>query len=107
MSGERAFSFSRSVLKTAGAGAGAQDSRTALRILYKSSSEYLGTLVATGDFSPGVPSDCLETSESGGREEPGRATEGATEGSSWQERLRPWTEIILKLKQDFFLITLF
>ena len=86
---ERAFSFSQGVSETAGVGEGAWASRTALKILCKSSSEYLGTLVAAGDFGPWVPSGYLETSDSESREEPGGATEGATEGHSWRGRLRP------------------
>ena len=97
MSGERAFSFSRGVSETAGAGAGARAFRTALKILCKSSLEYLGTLVAAGDFGPGVPSGYSETSDLGGGEKPGGATEGATEERSRRERPRPWIEIILKL----------
>ena len=60
-SGEKAFSFSQDVLKTIGAGVrvGAEvrsealASRTVLKILCKSSLEYLGILVvatATGSF---------------------------------------------------------
>ena len=81
---------------------GARASKTALRILCKSSSEYLGTLVAMEDFGSGVPSGCLEISDSGGGEESGGATEGATKGRSRRGRPRPWTEIILKLELIFF-----
>ena len=51
---EQAFSFSRGVLETAGAGAGARASRTALKIRCKSFSEYLGMLVAAeGELARG------------------------------------------------------
>ena len=51
---KRVFSFFRGTSETTGAetgaeaGAGAQASKTALRIRCKSSSEYLGTLLAAG-----------------------------------------------------------
>ena len=90
----------------AGARTGARASKTALKILCKSSLEYLRTLVAARDFGPGVLSDYSEISDSGDREEPReateRATEGATERRSWRGRLRPRTEIILKLELIFF-----
>ena len=85
-SGKQAFSFSRGTSEMTRAGAGAQASRTALRIHCKSSSEYLGTLVAAaGDFSPGGLSGYSEDSDSEGREELGGATEGATERCSRQK----------------------
>ena len=116
-SGERAFSFSQGILETTGAGTragvgvgtGIRASRTALKILCKSSLEYLGTLVAAKDVGPGVPSGYLETSDSGGGEKPRGATEGAVEGAtegamegamerrSRRGRPRPRTEIISEL----------
>ena len=127
-SGERAFSFSRGASATMGAGArtgagagtgagaetgaragtGALASRTALRILCKSSSEYLGTLVAAGalamgGFTPKGPTGWSDNSspDSGDGEESGGATEGATERVTEeclrQGHLRPWTEVILEL----------
>ena len=100
-SGKRAFSFSQGTLEMTGAGVGARASRTALKIYCKSSSEYLGILVAAaGDFSPWGLLGCSENSDLGGRKEPGGATEGAIERRSRQGRLRPQTEIILA--QAFF-----
>ena len=93
----------------AGTETGAQASRTALRILYKSFSEYLGTLVAAtgasamGGFAPRGPAGWLNNSspDSGGGEESGGVMEGATEGAierrSRQGRPRPRTEVILEL----------
>ena len=110
MSGERAFSFSRT-LEMTGAGVGAETGarafKTALKILCKSSLEYLGILVS--DFGPGGPSGCSKISDSGGGEESGGVTEGATEGATEgvmegrfrRGRLRPRTEIILELKLIF------
>ena len=73
----------------AGAGTGALGSRTALKILCKSSSEYLRILVAaeavaTGDFGPEDPADWSHNSlpDSGGREESEGAMEGVTEGAT-------------------------
>ena len=99
---ERAFSFSQGALATMGvrmgAGAGtktrveARASRIALKILCKSSLEYLGTLIAatkasaTGDFvfeGPAGWSDNLSPDLRGGEESEGvteKATEGVTEG---------------------------
>ena len=70
----------------AGAKAGAQTSKTALRIFCKSSSEYLGTLVAVaGDSAPGGPLGCSKNSDLGGGEEPEGATgeRRATKRRSW------------------------
>ena len=97
----------------AGAGAGARTgartgtlaSRTVLRIRYKSSSEYLGILVAAvgalamGGFVPKGPagwSDNLSP-DSEGEEKSGGAMEGAAEERSWQRHLQPRTEVILEL----------
>ena len=85
----------------AAAETGARASRTALKILCKSSSEYLGTLVAVtrvsaiGGFVPKGPTCWLNnlSPDSGGREKSG----GATEGHSQQGHPRPWTEVILEL----------
>ena len=103
---EQAFSFSRGVLETAGAGAGARASRTALKIRCKSFSEYLGVLVSVGDFGLGSPSGCLEFSDSGGEKESRgvteEVTERITERRSRQGRSRPWTEIISELELIFF-----
>ena len=114
-SGERAFSFSQGASATMGAGAGAGlgtgagagigalVSRTALRILYKSSSEYLRTLVAAGALATGGfvegPAGWSDNSspDSGGGEESGGATEGAAEERSRRGRPRPRTEVILEL----------
>ena len=121
MSGERTFSFSQGAVKAMGAGARAEAGavaaaevrarvfKTVLRILCKSSLEYLGTLVvvteasATGGFIPEGPagwSDNLSPDSEDGKE-PKRitegATEGATEGRSQQRRLQPRTEVILEL----------
>ena len=89
--------------------AGAQASTTALKILYKSSSEYLGTLIAITRASAmrnfvskdpagwlnNLSSDLEHEEESGGATE--GATEGITEGYSRHGRLRPQTEVILEL----------
>ena len=132
-SGKRAFSFSQSAsaIMAAGSGAGtgvragmgpgtgagtgartgmgARASRTALKILCKSSSEYLGILIAateasaTGGFAPKGPagwSDNLSPDLGGGEELKKAiegATKGATEGRSWRGRPRPRTEVILEL----------
>ena len=89
--------------------AGVRASRTALKIFYKSSSEYLGTLVATtgalaaGGFVPEGPagwSDNWSPDSGGGEESEGeteRTTEGAIEGCFRWGRPRFWTEIILAL----------
>ena len=123
-SGEWAFSFSRGVSATmgaragagagigagtgartgAGAGTGALASRTALRILYKSSSEYLRTLGESGALAmegfgfegPACWSD-NSSPDSGSGDKSGGATEGVTEGYSRRGRPRPWTEVILEL----------
>ena len=83
---------------------GAHTSRTALKILYKSSLEYLGTLVS--DLGPEGPSGCSEISDLGGRGKSEGAMKGATEGAiekrSWRRRPQPQTEIILELKLIFF-----
>ena len=128
-SGKRAFSFSQgaSAMMGAGSGAGAgagagmgagtgagtgtgaQASRTTLKILYKSSSEYLGTLVAatgalaTESFVSEGPvgwSDNLSLDLEGEKESRGpmeRATEGMTEGYLRRGHLRPQTEVVLEL----------
>ena len=127
---ERAFSFLRGASATMGAragagtgaetgagarteaGAGTRASRTVLRIRYKSSSEYLGILLAatgalaTGGFvkSPAGSSD-NSSPDSGGGEESGEVTEGAAEERLRQGRPRPQTEVILELVS--FLKTLF
>ena len=85
-------------------GTGAQASRTALKILCKSSLEYLGTPVAVGALAMGgfVPeglagwSDNLSPDSKDG-EESGGATKGAAEERLWRKRPRPWTEVILEL----------
>ena len=89
-------------------GMGARTSRTALKIRCKSSSEYLGTLVAAEgelarSFAPEGPagwSDNLSP-DLGSGEESKRAiegaTEGATEGRFRRRRLLPQTEVILAL----------
>ena len=122
MSGERAFSFSRGTSEMTGAGAGAGagvgawTSKTALKIHYKSSSEYLETLVAArratamgGFVSEGLAGylDNLSLNSKDGekpREVKKRAIEGVTErameGRSWRGRPRPQTEVILV--QNFF-----
>ena len=87
---KRAFNFSRGTLETtgarAGAEAGAQTSRTALKIFCKPSSEYLGILVVMtevlameGFVFEGLAgwSDNLSP-DLGDGEESGRATERAT-----------------------------
>ena len=91
-----------------GAGTGARASRTALRILYKLSSEYLGTLLAAGGelargFPPKGPASWLDDllPDSRGGEESGEAMEGVTEGvteecSRWG-RPQPRTKVILTL----------
>ena len=120
-SGDRAFSFFWGASETtragtgAGAriGAGAQASKTALKIRYKSSLEYLGILVAVGGelargFPPEGPagwSNNLSPDLEGGEESRGateEATEEAMERRSWQGHPRPWTEIILGLELIFF-----
>ena len=74
----------------AGARARAQAFRTALRIRYKSSLQYLGTLIAVaGDFGPRNPSNCSEISDSGGEKKLGRATKGAMEERFWRGQLLP------------------
>ena len=119
---ERAFGFSQSALETTRAGAGAearakvgaeaQASRTALKIHYKSFSEYLGTLVVVawvstmGDFISKGPMGYLNnlSPNLGGGKKSERATkrviEGAMEGCSRQRRPWPQTEVILV--QTFF-----
>ena len=125
---ERAFSFSRGALATMGAGVGVGAgarigagiragagtkagagtrtlaSRTALRILCKSFSEYLKTLVATkvlttGGFGTEQPAGWSDNSSPklGGEKESGRAIEGATEGQSWRGCPRSQIEVILEL----------
>ena len=120
-SGEQAFSFSQGTLETmgaetgvgAGTGAKAQASRTALRIRCKSSSQYLGILVAEGgDLAKGFPpkspagwSDNLSPNLGGGKESGGatkEATEGETKGRSWRRCPRPRTEVILGQELIFF-----
>ena len=104
---ERAFSLFWGILETAGAKtgveAGAQVSRIVLKILCKSSSEYLGILVAASgatameDFIFEGSANCsvnlLSNSESG--KESGGVTEGATERYSQREYSRSRTEVIL------------
>ena len=97
----------------AGVAAAAWASRMALKILCKSFSEYLETLVvaigasAIGGFIPKGPagwSDYLSPDLEGGKESE-RVTkgmtegemEGGTEGRSWRRRPRPRTEIISEL----------
>ena len=120
MSGEQAFSSSRSTSKTiragtgvgAGTRAGTQASRTALKICCKSSSEYLGILVAArGELARGFPPEGLASwsdnlsPNSGGGEESEEATkgamEGATEGRYRRGCPRPRIEVILSLKLIF------
>ena len=87
-----------------GAGTGTRASRTVLRIRCKSSSEYLGILLAAagalamGAFVKGPAGwlDNLSPNSEGGEESRG-ATEGAAEQRSRQGRLRPRIEIILEL----------
>ena len=91
---------------------GARAFKTALKILCKSSLEYLGILVAVigvsaiGGFILESPADYLDnlSPNSGGGKKSGRATEGATEGASERRsqrgRLRSWNEVILV--QTFF-----
>ena len=97
----------------AGTGAGTQASRTALKIRYKSFSEYLGIIVAAGGelargFSSKGPTGWSDNSSPDleGRKESGRATEGAmegaTEGRSRRGCLRFRTEVILGLELIFF-----
>ena len=113
ISKERAFNFSRGTLETmrarVGAEVGAQASRTALRILCKSSSKYLETLVAAigasvmGGFVSKGPAGWLDnlSPDLGGRKESKeameRAMERAIEGQSRRRRPQPWTEVILEL----------
>ena len=80
----------------AGAGTGALISIIALKILCKSSSEYLRTLVAIRalairGFGPKCLAGWLDnlSPNSGGGEELGRATKGASEGRLWWEHSRP------------------
>ena len=92
-----------------GAETGVWVSKTSLKILYKSFSEYLGTLVAvtgalaTGDFVPKDPMgwpDNLSSDLRGGEESKGAtggATEGAIERRSRWGCLRLRTEVILEL----------
>ena len=99
MTRERAFSFSQDTSATmragagtgtgAGVGIGAPAFRTALRILCKSSSEYLRTLVAiralvTRGFGPEGLAGWSDNSSpnSGGGEESEGATKGATKGAT-------------------------
>ena len=118
ISEEQAFNFSCGALKAIGAGAvakvgagtaveagaevaaeseagaaakvGAQASKTALKILYKSSLEYLGILIvvigasATGSFVPESPVDWSDnlSPDLGGGEEPGGKIEGVSEGAT-------------------------
>ena len=100
------FSWGTSEMTRAGAkaGAGAWASKTALKILCKSSLEYLGTLLATtGGFAPEGPASSLDnlSPDLGGgkesREATKRETEGAMEGRSQRRGLRPWIEVILEL----------
>ena len=116
MLGKQDFSFSRGTSKTTGAGAEvrteAQTSRTVLKIRYKSSLQYLGTLVAaagasaTEDFISKGPTgwlDNLSFDWKGGKESGGAiegAMEGVIEGRSRQGCLRSWIEVILV--QTFF-----
>ena len=80
-----------------GAGARIQTSRTVLKIRCKSSSEYLGILVAAaralamGCFVPKGSADWSDnlSSDSGGREESGGATEGAVDERLRRGRPRP------------------
>ena len=92
----------------AGAEAGAQASRTALKIRCKSSSEYFAILVAAaGALARGFAlksqanwSDNLSPDLGDGEESRGAmegAVEGVTEGHSRRGRLRPRTEVILAL----------
>ena len=92
----------------AGAEAGAQASRTVLKIRCKSSSEYLAILVAAAGalargFAPEGQAGWSDNSspDSGGEKESGGAIEGAaeeaTEGRSRRGRPWPQTEIILAL----------
>ena len=81
----------------AAAEVGARASRTALKIRCKSSSEYLGILVAAvgalvmGGFVPKGPAGWLDnlSPNSGGGEELGGAMEGAAEERLQWGRLRP------------------
>ena len=84
-----------------GVGAEARTSKTALKIRYKCSLEYLGTLVATGkDFGLKGLLGYLENSDLKGRKKSGGVTEGAIEECSRRGQPRPWIEIILV--QTFF-----
>ena len=84
--------------------AGTRASRTVLRIRCKSSSEYLGILLAaagalaTGGFVKGSMgwSDNLSL-DLGGGEESGGATKEAAKECSWRGRPWPRTEVILEL----------
>ena len=101
MSEKRAFNgLFRSSLEVtrAGAGmkAGAQASRTVLKIYCKSSLEYLGTLVAAvGDFSLKCPLNHLENFNSEGEKKPGRAIEEVIKRRSRRGQPQPRTKIIL------------
>ena len=98
MSGEQAFSFFLGTSEATRAEAGAWASRTALKIRCKLSSEYLETLIATaGDFGPRGILGYSEDSDLGDGEEPEGTTEGAKGKRSRQKRLRPRTEIFLKM----------
>ena len=110
MSRKRAFSFFRGTLETmrAGTGVGTWASRTALKICCKLSSEYLRTLVATGEalarsFTPEGLAGWLDnlSPDLGGRKKLRRAieraTKGVAEGRSRQGRPRLWTKVILEL----------
>ena len=84
----------------AGAGARARTSRTALKICYKSFSEYLGILIAVaGDFGPNGLLGYLENSDLGGREKLGGATgkKRAIERRFRRGQLQLYTEVILVL----------
>ena len=110
---EWAFSFSRGVSKTTGAGVragigvevGARASKKALKILYKSSSEYLGILVGAtratvmGSFVFEGPAGWLSNLSPNleGREELGKAIKGAIEICFWRRHLRPRTQVIFEL----------
>ena len=78
--GERAFSslswgFLEAAKAGAGARAGAQASKTTLKIRCKLSSEYLGILVAAaGNFDFGGLLGYLENSDLGDKEEPKKET---------------------------------
>ena len=83
---------------------GPRASRTALKILCKSSSEYLGTIVSTGalatrGFAPKGSAGWLDNSspDLGVRKESGGATDGAAEECLRRGRKRPQTEVIFEL----------